>query len=489
METPLLSTQDGILLQYLSGRGMGQPLHHKYQDYGELRQAFNRILQLLDSLLNTPHEKVIITNREGTILFMNAAYAKIIGRNRDEVIGANVLDILGSDSRMHIVGQTLKPELHDLFHTANRYAVARRIPLISGSDIIGVLGKDLFDNMDDFFTMAEKAKGMRRHTAKIEWPKRDIGNVAKYSLGDIVSADAGVMKIKETAVKAARTTSTVLLQGETGVGKELFAHAIHRESSRSSGPFVRVNCGAIQENLLESELFGYDEGAFTGAKRGGKPGKFELAAGGTVFLDEIGEISLSSQVKILRVLQEKEIERVGGTSTLSVDVRIIASTNKDLKQLTRDGKFREDLYYRLNVVPVAIPPLRERLGDIPLLVRHFINKYNTTFGFKVEGISSRALRQFKSYDWPGNIRELEAAIESAMNMAGTDKTILDEFPALASGKRPVVTTSLKEAMNDQEASVILSVLEECSWDMEKTARSLEISVASLYRKLKKHKLN
>ena len=451
-------------------------------------QTIMKLTQLLDALLNNPYEKIVITNRDGNIVFMNDAYAKLISTDKNEVIGKNVLHVLGKESRMHIVGKTLKPEMHALFSTANMDAVARRIPLISGENILGVMGKDLFDNLDDLSEMARQAYELHRVYSSYR-SKRESGNRAKYGLVDIISEDSGILRLKELVKSTAQTSSTVLLQGETGVGKELFAHGIHRESKRAYGPFVRVNCGAIPESLLESELFGYDEGAFTGAKKGGKPGKFELAEGGTILLDEIGEIPLHSQVKILRVLQEKEVERVGGTQTLPIDVRVIASTNKNLWQLYEEGKFRLDLYYRLNVVSLTIPPLRERRGDIPFLVQHLINKYNHEFGLNVQGINKKELRRFLKHDWPGNIRELESLIESSMNLIKRDAVILNDFPPLSSVQRGSnVTSSLKESLNDLEAELLLNTLDNNNWDLEKTAAQLDVSVASLYRKIKKHQI-
>ena len=294
-----------------------------------------------------------------------------------------------------------------------------------------------------------------------------------------------MLKIKEIVRKTALTSSTVLLNGETGVGKELFAHAIHRESLRAADPFVSVNCGAIPETLLEAELFGYEDGAFTGARKGGKPGKFELANGGTIFLDEIGEIPMVSQAKLLRILQEKELERLGGTSTISVDVRVVASSNKDLWQLLQEGTFRNDLYYRLSVVPITIPPLRERKGDIPVLADHFIQKFNQAFSFQVRSIDSKILKQFKRYSWPGNVRELESAIEFAFNLGGSGAEVLTEFkPFQSSEGMDAASSSLKDRVAHFEADVISKALEGAGGSVEKAAEMLDISTASLYRKIK-----
>lgn len=447
---------------------------------------YSTAITLLDALLNNPHEKVIITDRKGIILFINDAYAKIINMKREEVIGRDVKTILGNDTRMHIVGKTLQPELHGLFHTANTDAVARRLPLVSEGNVLGVMGKDLFINFDDLFSVAQQAKDLKR-VYSFQINKNIIGNTAKYDLDSIITSDPEMLKIKTLVKNAAMTTSTILLQGETGVGKELFAHSIHQKSRRSTGPFISVNCGAIPETLLESELFGYEDGAFTGARKGGKPGKFELAHGGTIFLDEIGEIAPVSQVKILRVLQEKEIERIGASRPKTVDVRVIASTNRNLWSLCQSGKFREDLYFRLSVVPVIIPPLRDRIGDIPELVEHFIDKYNKAFGLQVKSISNKALKQLKRYHWPGNVRELESVVESAMNNINRDDRILTIFTKLQPSKQTLTSkVTLKEALEKHEAAILVSVLTQNDWHMEETAKDLNISPASLYRKLKKY---
>lgn len=463
----------------------------KYLESDRRNQIFGNILQLIDALLNNPYEKIIITDREGKIIFINDAYCNTVSVNREEAIGRHVIEVLGDNTRLHIIGKTLKPELHGLFHTNNTNAVARRYPLISQGKVFGVLGKDLFDNLDDLFLMARNAEGAYKVTAipKLNVRRLELANRAKYSLNDIISKDAHILRIKKHIKTAAQTTSTILITGETGVGKELFAHAVHKEGSRANGPFIRVNCAALPESLLESELFGYEEGAFTGARKGGKPGKFELAKGGTIFLDEIAEIPLHCQAKILRVLQEKEIERVGGIETVPVDVRVVAATNKDLKKITQEGAFRKDLYYRINIVPVRIPPLRERLGDIPLLVSHFIDKYNEAFGLKVTGVSSKVMKKLERYHWPGNVRELETVIESAMNRIGKSAHKIVDIPPLeAETVEKGGSWNLKNIIDKTERDAIRSALQAVDWNMEEAANVLEISLASLYRKINKHNI-
>jgi len=458
---------------------------------GLFSQEIKNLKSILDALLNNPYQKIVIADKDGNIIFINDAYCNFAGFDRKEVVGKHALHVLGKETRLHIIGKTLKHEPCDLFHTANRDAVARRFPLISGGRFFGVLGTDLFDNLDDLFLMAQKAEGRHKITPGFT-PNRmkvELKNRARYGLSDIISKDPKIIEIKDIIKTAALTTSTILLHGETGVGKELFAHAIHKESKRRNGPFVRVNCAAIPETLLESELFGYDEGAFTGARKGGKPGKFELANGGTIFLDEIGEIPLCSQVKILRVLQEKEIERVGGTESIALDVRVVAATNRGLWEMAEKGLFRKDLLYRINVVSLRIPPLRERPGDIPLLTNHIIDKYNKAFDLDIKGIAPCIMRQFERYDWPGNVRELETVIESAMNKVKKTTKILSNIVRLEkSENRPVDRVSLREFLEREEKGYILSVLKAVGWNMEETAAALSISPASLYRKIAKYNI-
>jgi nitrogen regulation protein NR(I) len=330
---------------------------------------------------------------------------------------------------------------------------------------------------------------------------------ANFTDGDgppLVGASAAMKAIYDIVAKVADSPSTVLITGESGTGKELIAKALHRGSSRRDKPLIKVNCAAIPKDLVESELFGYERGAFTGAV-GSKPGRFELADGGTLFLDEIGEVPVEMQVKLLRALQESEFERVGGIKTLRVDVRLIAATNRDLKQLIADGKFREDLYYRLAVVPVALPPLRERREDVPLLVRHFIQKYDERLGKRVEGIEDEALQLLLGYSWPGNIRELENLMErsvlfadgplilaSALPDSLREKGTQSPIPIAAVGPLGAIAApsgaSMKEivrhAQAELEKELIGRALEETGGNVTRAAKRLQISRKSLQVKMK-----
>jgi DNA-binding NtrC family response regulator len=308
----------------------------------------------------------------------------------------------------------------------------------------------------------------------------------------LVGQSAAIKLIYAVVEKVAHTPSTVLITGESGTGKELIARALHENSSRHAGPFIKINCAAIPKTLMESELFGYEKGAFTGAV-GAKPGRFELAHGGTLFLDEIGEIPVEMQVKLLRVLQESEFERVGGIKTIKVDVRLVTATNRDLLQDIAAGSFREDLYYRLNVVPIHIPPLRERREDIPLLVEHFLAKFNDRLKKQIDSVSADAISRMVSYHWPGNIRELENLMERTMLFCERSEIQVSDLPPEIGGLPAAATpspaaASLKEAVRAEtervERELIQKALDETGGNVTQAARKLKISRKSLQTKMK-----
>lgn len=336
-------------------------------------------------------------------------------------------------------------------------------------------------------------------TAELQRAKERIRSLeAKYTFDDIIGDSEEMMIAKEQAKIGAKTPATVLLRGESGTGKELFAHAIHNESDRKYNKFVRVNCAALSESLLESELFGYEEGAFSGAKRGGKKGLFEEANNGSLFLDEIGEMNLNTQAKLLRVLQEKEIVKVGGTKPIPVNVRIIAATNKNLEREVAKGNFREDLYYRLNRIPIHIPPLRDRKEDIPALCNRIIKKINEDYGRKVEGITKEALDSFMSYRWPGNVRELENILGRAIIFMDYNESFIDTyhlptFIDFADSKTEVPMAveegnSLAQLLEQYEKKVIAQTIKKYGGNKTKAAGELGISIRNLYYKLEKYSI-
>jgi len=324
----------------------------------------------------------------------------------------------------------------------------------------------------------------------LRFDKRD-GEALKRSpsasyLDRIITRDPKLMEVKRIIEKISSSPSSVLITGESGTGKEIAAKAIHFTSNRSNKPFIPVNCANIPENLFESELFGYEEGAFTGARKRGKPGILELANNGTVFLDEIGELPHHSQAKLLRFLQDGVIQRLGSITNIPLNVRIIAATNQDLELLMNEGKFREDLFYRLNVVPIHLPPLRERKSDIPILIDHFIKAMNSKLSKRLLGIDDLALEAMMDYSWPGNVRELENSIEYAMNMEDTSRINLTSLPARIFSNCEL-ESDLRSKLSKSESSIIISALDKNGWDMDgkiKTAEELGISLRTLYRRLK-----
>lgn len=319
----------------------------------------------------------------------------------------------------------------------------------------------------------------------------------KYKFENIIGDHERVQKVFEMVEKVADTDSTILILGESGTGKELIAKAIHYNSYRRERPFIPVNCAAIPSELLESELFGHEKGAFTNAIRT-RVGRFELASGGTVFLDEIGDMNPLLQSKLLRVLQERQFERIGGIKTIKTDIRVIAATHQDLQQAVQQKRFREDLYYRLNVIPIRIPPLRERKTDIPLLVHHFLDHFNRSKKKKIRGISDEAMGSLISYDWPGNVRELENTVERMVILVDHDiighQDLPERFHALPQPEAPQVLEipeegiSLINAVNDYEKNLILQALTKTGWVKNKAARLLNLNRTTLIEKIKRQNL-
>lgn len=306
----------------------------------------------------------------------------------------------------------------------------------------------------------------------------------QYEYEDIIGRSEAMQEVFEMIKAVTDTNATVLITGETGTGKELVARAIHSNSSQRYGPFVATSCGALPETLLESELFGYEKGAFTGADRT-KKGRFELAHGGTLFLDEVGDISIKTQIKLLRALQEKSFSRLGGTEPIKVDLRLVSATNRDLVAAIEDGSFRSDLYYRLNVVTIQLPPLRERKDDVPLLAAHFINKYNVEFNKKFDRVNRKAMDFLMDYHWPGNVRELENVIERAIVIAQGPEVKIDHLPFC---NVEAIPTEDPQSLQEVERLHIEKMLQKNDWNIAKTARLLNIDRSTLHKKIKKFDL-
>ncbi|MFP4383386.1 MAG: sigma-54 interaction domain-containing protein, partial [Spirochaetia bacterium] len=321
-----------------------------------------------------------------------------------------------------------------------------------------------------------------RDLSEVEVLRKELEG--RFSAGDLVSRSSSMQRILEILPAVATSPSTVLILGETGTGKELLARTVHSLSPRRNGPFVAVNCGALPDTLLESELFGYKSGAFTGAEKD-KPGRFALAAGGTIFLDEIADVSQALQVRLLRVLQEKTYEPLGSTKTERTDARVIAAANRDLSEEVRKGRFREDLYYRINVVPLKLPPLRERKEDIPILTDQFIRRFNILHKKNIEGIGPEALSLLLAHDWPGNVRELENIIERTFILKNEGMIGLADLPDELVSREKARRTDIRTARDLLDAQTIESALKQNSYNRQKTADDLGIHKTTLFRRMKR----
>ncbi|MVX63439.1 PAS domain-containing protein [Clostridium chromiireducens] len=444
--------------------------------------------EILNTVIETAYDGMVIIDKAGIITMMSNAYTDFLGIKREDAVGKHVSEVI-ENTRMPIVLETGKEEVAQLHRIKGNYMIASRIPIIKNGEIIGVVGKVLFRNVKELNSLYKKISVIEKELANYKSKLKEL-NTASYSLENIIGESDSILLAKAIVKKAAHTSSNVLILGESGTGKEIFAHAIHSESNRHEGPFVKVNCAAIPSDLLESELFGYEAGAFTGAKKEGKIGKFEIANEGTIFLDEIGDMPLHMQVKLLRVIQEREVEKVGGVATKKINIRIIAATNRNLERLVSEGKFREDLYYRLNVVTIEIPPLRERGNDIILISNHLIKKLSVDLDKRVRGISKEAEQYLKTYEWKGNVRELENILERAINIMGDSEVInVDDLPKEITGKKAsIIPKRLQDIIEESEKNAIILALRASNGNKTKAAKILDIGRTSLYEKIEKYKI-
>ncbi len=428
-----------------------------------------------------------ILDKDGNIIYMNEAFLDFLKLKEEDVIGKLVTDVNPTSKFLETLKSKRASIAEEHVFPNNKPAIVHRIPIFDDEgEVIGGFGMLLFEDIEKAKAIAEKFAEMNKELTLYKNELAKI-NASRYSLDDIYGISDAINRAKDKVRKMAKVNSNVVILGESGVGKELFAHSIHNESNRSQGPFVTLNCSAIPENLFESELFGYEEGAFTGAKKGGNIGKFELAHGGTIFLDEIGDMSHPMQVKLLRVLQEKEVLRIGGKSPIKLDVRVICATNKDLAKMVEEGTFREDLYYRLNVLTLEIPPLRKRKEDIKLLIEKFLGEFYKETGL-YRKVPENVINKLKEYDWPGNVRELRNVVERmAVSSEGVNITI-DDIPryilkkSLASNYK-TQELGLKSIVESVEKDVIIQMLKEAKGNKSKAAKKLNIPRATLYRKM------
>ena len=449
------------------------------------------IQTMLQAIIQSSDDAISVVDEEGKGILINPAYTRITGLAEEEVIGKPATADISEGESIHLkVLQSRRAIRGSKMRVGpnKKEVIVNVAPIIVNGILKGSVG--VIHDVSEIQSLTNELDRARRIIRTLE---------AKYTFDDIIGNSEEMKLAVEQAKLGAKTPATVLLRGESGTGKELFAHAIHNASDRKFNKFIRVNCAAISENLLESELFGYEEGAFSGAKRGGKKGLFEEANNGSIFLDEIGELKADTQAKLLRVLQESEIVRVGGTKSISINVRVIAATNVNLEKAIASGAFREDLYYRLNRMPIQIPPLRTRRMDIPLLSEVLIQKINQDYGRNVEGIKASVMDRLMAYHWPGNVRELENILGRAIIFMNYNETMielkhlpfLEELPEKNKGVHLSVDENKKDLasmLEEYEKNIIKEVLEHNKGNKTATAKALNVSVRNLYYKLEKHKI-
>ena len=455
---------------------------HQAESFLTLRQREKEQIELLNSIIDFAYDGILAIDKDGIITVFNPVIQKITNRTAEQALGLPVDEVV-ENSRMSHVMKTGVAELGDLQKIGSTSIVTNRVPIMVDGEVRGVVAT--FQEVEKF----------QRMEASVRKKLQAKGHSAKFRFDNIIGASPSITSAIGMARLYARVNSTVLLFGESGTGKELFAQSIHNSSDRRDKPFVAVNCAALPGSLLESELFGYVEGAFTGARKGGSAGLFEMAHMGTIFLDEISEMQPNLQALLLRVIQEKEVTRIGADNVIPVDVRIIAATNRDLYSLVEKGMFREDLYYRLCVLALNIPPLRDRKEDIPDIVRYHLARKGWETGMRASSITKEAMDLLVEQDWPGNVRQLENIVERCVVLSrggditpeGVTSAIVRPL-SLASRTTPAPSpppAAPDGVLHSMEEETILRVLSECGGNRSRAARRLGISTSTLWRKLKK----
>jgi PAS domain S-box-containing protein len=447
-------------------------------------------LEMYQLIFDSIYNGAIVTDINGRITHFNKPYGKFLGVNPENQIGKHCTDSV-DNSRMHIVARTGQPEINQSHRIKGQNMVVQRIPIKKDGKVIAVFGQVMFKDVKDVGKLASELSILE---SKVKLYEEELINLrsTQYTFESIIGTSEIITALIREARWAAANQFPVLISGESGTGKELFAQAIHHASARRAHPFVRINCAAIPRDLLESELFGYEKGAFTGAGVDGKPGKFELAHHGTVFLDEIGDLPLEMQPKLLRVIEEKEFERVGGTRIIQSDFRVIAATNQNLEDMMIAKRFRKDLFYRLNVIPLHIPSLRERKNDIIPTARHLLKQIAGAANYSEIRIDRDAASALRNYAWPGNVRELFNILERTMATLSGDTIYLENLPFYLHHSRQKFAeqhrSSLKNVQATTEKEAIRHALQESGYNKAKAARMLGIHRTQLYKKMKKFNL-
>jgi transcriptional regulator with PAS, ATPase and Fis domain len=457
--------------------------HRKCEDLLEQLEMYRLIF---DSIYNG----AIVTDIKGNITHFNKPYGEFLEVDPQAQIGTHCTASV-ENSRMHIVAKTGIPEINRSHRIKGQNMVVQRIPIKKEGRVIAVFGQVMFKDVKDVRKLAAELSLLE---SKVKLYEEELINLRSthYTLDSIIGQSESIQSLKKEALRAASNQYPVLISGESGTGKELFAQAVHHASARKLYPFVRINCAAIPRDLLESELFGYEKGAFTGAKSDGKPGKFELAHKGTVFLDEIGDLPLEMQPKLLRAIENKEFERVGGTKIIRSNFRVIAATNRNLEKMLAEGRFRKDLFYRLNVIPINILPLRERKTDIIPTATYLLSQMAQEANIPEINLGQEAEKALKNYEWPGNVRELSNVFERTLSALEGNTIHLQDLPFYLHRNRNRVEknnrSTLKDVQARTEKEAIRYTLKETKNNKAQAAKILGIHRTLLYKKMKKYDL-
>jgi len=448
-------------------------------------------LQALQLIFNQIHDGACVTDAKGIVTHFNEPYGRFLGVTPSEQIGKHITQVV-ENTRMHIVAQTGKPEINASQSIKGENMLVQRIPIKENGKVIAVFGLVIFKNIKEVGRLATKLSKLE---SQVKLYQKQLNSLrsTRYSFDSIIGESTPLLRIKKEALQAAATNLSVLISGESGTGKELFAQSIHNASSRKMQPFIQLNCAAIPKDLLEAELFGYSKGAFTGAKSTGKAGKFELADSGSIFLDEIGDLPLEMQPKLLRALEEKEFERVGGNTLIRSDFRLIAASNQDLGGMVERGEFRADLFYRLNVVALHIPPLRERSDDVVVLAKHLLRKICGKTAQQLVDFTPAAEALLKQHSWPGNVRELNNVIERTVATLGGNLITPADLPFYLHRDKESrgngQSSLLKEVVAKAEKIAIKDALKMTGYHKVKTAELLGIHRTLLYKKITKYNIS
>ncbi len=452
--------------------------------------AYLNHLEMLNLVIDNVLNGIMVTDPSGFITHFNKPYGQFLGVDSKEQIGKHCTEVV-ENTRMHVVGKTGVPEINQIQRIKGQDIIVQRIPITENDKVIAVFGHVMFTDVKDLENLAKKLCFLESKVKLYEQELLALRST-RYTFDSIIGVSKEIERLKDESLKATANKYPVLITGESGTGKELFAQAIHQASTRRIHPFVRINCSAIPKDLLESELFGYEKGAFTGAGSKGKAGKFELAHKGTMFLDEIGDMPLAMQPKIMRVLEEKELERIGGNTMIRSDFRLISATNQNLEEMVAEDRFRKDLFYRLNVIHLHIPPLRKRKEDIIPLAQHLLKQITDESDCSDITMEKEAEQALMNYDWPGNVRELVNVLERTLSSLEGEVIQLRDLPFYLRHKQedPLVTipSYLKEEQSKAERKAIIQALKQSS-SKSQAAKMLGIHRTLLYKKMKKYNIS